>query len=336
MSRYWGEWAPYVSVAQRRKKAEREMRKLRGKNHRIAPVVIEARAIARTVWGKAWCNNLKSYRDFESRLPRGRTYVRNGSVVDLQVAPLAVNALVSGSSIYQIRVDIAPMPKARWRAICRDCAGDIDSVVELLQGRLSSGVMERLCRQDEGLFPGPSEIKFSCSCPDYASMCKHVAAALYGVGARLDESPELLFRLRALDLNDLLAQVDASVPLSTTEPAAGKILAGDDISALFGIEMTGGDAQATPEQERTRPKPAKPKTAQAEQPATRPVARRKSDTPAPAPVKDAVRLPLVPAATRAKPARKSVPRRPGAPALAEARPKKTSARRAAGKTSLSD
>jgi uncharacterized Zn finger protein len=289
MPRYRGEWAPYVSIAQRRKKVEREMRRLRKENHPVAPVIIEGRAIARTFWGKAWCDNLESYRDFENRLPRGRTYVRNGSVVDLQIAPLVVNALVSGSAVYKIMVGIAPVPKARWRSICRDCAGGIDSVVELLQGRLSKGVMERLCRQDEGLFPRPSEIKFSCSCPDYASMCKHVAAALYGVGARLDESPELLFRLRAADLNDLLAHVDASVPLSTTGPTAGRILAGDDVSALFGIEMAGGDAPATPRREGSRPKPAKPKTAEAEQPAATQVGRRKPDPAARVPVKNAWR-----------------------------------------------
>ncbi len=242
MSRYDGGWAPYVSVAERRKKAEREMRKLGKKGHSVAPVTIEGRAIAGTFWGNAWCENLESYRDFEHRLPRGRTYVRNGSVVDLQIAPLLVTALVSGSSIYKTTVSIAAVPKAQWRSICRDCAGGIDSLVELLRGRFSKGVMERLCRQDKGLFPRPSEIKFSCSCPDYASMCKHVAAVLYGVGARLDEKPELLFRLRAVDENDLLANLDAAVPLSKMEPAAGKILEADNFSALFGLDMAGADA----------------------------------------------------------------------------------------------
>ena len=155
--------------------------------------------LPRTFWGKAWCENLESYRDYENRLPRGRTYVRNGSVVDLQIAPLEVTAMVSGSELYTVKISIKAMPKAQWQSLCRDCAGGIDSLVELLQGRFSKGVMERLCRQDNGLFPKPSEIRFSCSCPDSASMCKHVAAVLYGVGSRLDEQPELLFRLRAVD-----------------------------------------------------------------------------------------------------------------------------------------
>ncbi len=237
MSRYHGEWAPYVPVAKRRKKAAREIKKLRKKGRPVAPVVIEGRKIATTFWGKAWCDNLESYHDFESRLPRGRTYVRNGSVIDLQISPLEVRAMVSGSSIYQVSVGIAVVPKAQWQTICGDCAGGIDSLVELLQGRFSKGVMERLCRQDKGLFPRPSEIDFSCSCPDYASMCKHVAAVLYGIGSRLDEKPELLFHLRAVDENDLVAHIETALPLAKKGPDAGKVLESDDLSALFGLDM---------------------------------------------------------------------------------------------------
>lgn len=159
----------------------------------IEPVRIEGRVIAKSFWGKSWCTNLERYSNFASRLPRGRTYVRNGSVLDLQVAKGEVRAMVSGSELYTVRVTIAPATTKRWRAICKDCAGSIDSLVELLQGRLSKGVMDRVCREGDGLFPAPEEIELSCSCPDWADMCKHVAAVLYGVGARLDERPELLF-----------------------------------------------------------------------------------------------------------------------------------------------
>ena len=237
MSRHHYEWAPYVSVAERRADAEREIEMLRKKGQDIAPVIIDTRAIATTFWGKAWCQNLESYSDFEYRLPRGRSYARNRAVLDLQIAPLAVKALVKGASTYRVTVNIAAAPKALWGSICQDCAGGIDSLVELLQGRLSTAVMERICRQTEGLFPRPSEIGFSCSCPDFADMCKHVAAVLYGVGARLDESPELLFRLRAVDENDLLAHLDSGPPLAIAGPAAGRALDADDLSALFGLEM---------------------------------------------------------------------------------------------------
>jgi len=240
-SRYEDRWPAYVPVAERRRKAEQEMAKLRKKGVIVSPVKIEGRAIASTFWGKAWCENLESYRDYENRLERGRTYVRNGSVVDLQIAPREVTATVSGSALYKVKVSIGEVAKAQWKSICSDCAGGIDSLVELLQGRFSKGVMERICRQGAGLFPKPSEIRFSCSCPDYASMCKHVAAVLYGVGARLDAQTELLFRLRAVNENDLVADIGKVLPMSKQGPAAGKVLEADDMAALFGLDMAGGD-----------------------------------------------------------------------------------------------
>ena len=244
MSRYYGRWAPYVPVAERRRKAQRTMAKLQKAGHPVAPVIISGRLIATTFWGRAWCDNLESYRDYDNRLPRGRTYVRNGSVVDLQIAPGRIAAMVSGSELYDVAITIQETAKTRWRAICADCAGGIDSLVELLQGRFSKGVMERLCRQEGGLFPRPSDIRFTCSCPDHASMCKHVAAVLYGVGARLDHQPELLFRLRAVDETELVAGLDTALPLSKTGPAAGKVLETDDMSALFGLDLAAAEVPA--------------------------------------------------------------------------------------------
>ena len=237
MARYDRGWAPYVPVAERRRRAERMAARLRKKGQVLAPVTIASRTIAATFWGKAWCNNLEAYNDYETRLPRGRTYLRNGSVIDLQIARGQVTALVSGSKIYRVVLAIKDVPGARWRSICTDCAGSIASVVELLQGRFAKGVMERLCRQQNGLFPTPSDIRFSCSCPDYALMCKHVAAVLYGVGARLDDQPELLFRLRGVDENELIARVDAPLALAKKGPASDRVLHADDVSALFGLDM---------------------------------------------------------------------------------------------------
>ena len=245
MSRYYdydGGWPPYVPAAERRLRAAREAQTLRKKGNPIAPVTIEGRRIASTFWGKAWCDNLESYRDIESRLLRGRNYARNGSVLDLQIAPGKVTALVSGSRLYRVAIDIMRLSKKKWGPIRADCAGGIDSLVELLQGRLSKAVMERLCRQDAGLFPKPSEIRFSCTCPDFASMCKHVAAALYGVGARLDHKPELLFRLRAVNETELVADIDVALPVSRKDTGSDKILEGGDLSALFGLEMAAPSA----------------------------------------------------------------------------------------------
>jgi uncharacterized Zn finger protein len=239
-------WRPYVTVAERRQKAARAMEKLKKKGHPVSPVVLEGRAIAKTFWGRAWCDNLERYSDFANRLPRGRTYVRNGSVVDLQIEAGEVKAYVSGSEIYQVAVKVTPVSKKRWHSICADCAGAIDSLVELLQGRFSKGVMERLCQQGNGLFPSPTEIKLSCSCPDWASMCKHVAAVLYGIGARLDRQPELLFKLHKVDEKELIAKAGKGLPLGGKTLAPEKTLGSEDLSAIFGLEMAQTTGAPTP------------------------------------------------------------------------------------------
>src|SRR5262244_3372193 len=234
---YYFAWQPYVSVAEKRRRAEREVAKLKKRGQAIAPVRIEGRTIAKSFWGQSWCTNLERYSDFENRLPRGRTYVRNGSVVDLQIAKGEVHAFVAGSELYKIKIGIAPVKARRWKSICRDCAGSIDSLVELLQGRFAKAVMDRVCRQGDGLFPSPDEIELSCTCPDWADMCKHVAAALYGVGARLDEKPQLLFVLRGVDENELLAGAGDDISLTKAMTATANVLDDSEVAALFGLEM---------------------------------------------------------------------------------------------------
>ena len=271
---YYQQWAPYVPVAERRRQAAAEMAKLSKKGQTISPVRIEGRAIATTVWGKAWCTNLEAYSDYSNRLPRGRTYVRNGSVVDLHITSGRIEARVSGSSIYRITITVTPLPKPRWNALVTDCAGGIDSLVELLQGRFSKGVMERLCRQGEGLFPTPQEIKLTCSCPDSAYMCKHLAAVLYGIGARLDQQPELLFTLRQVDATELLAKAGAGLATSATTPASERTLAADDVSALFGLEM---DAEKPALVKKLKAEKAPASPARAQQVKTKPAAKSTRD-----------------------------------------------------------
>jgi uncharacterized Zn finger protein len=244
----YGRWAPYVPVARRRANASRHAAKLaKAEGRKLAPIAIEGRQIASTFWGRAWCDHLESYSDFANRLPRGRTYVRNGSVVDLQIASGRVTALVSGSEIYRLTIQMTPLKPALWNHIKLDCAGSIASLIDLLQGRFDRGVMERLTRKVDGLFPQPNEIKMACSCPDYATMCKHVAAVLYGVGARLDHQPELLFTLRGVDHLELIGQALARENLDSA--LGGKradSLEGSDLGELFGIELDSTAAPAAP------------------------------------------------------------------------------------------
>jgi uncharacterized Zn finger protein len=231
-------YKPYVSVVERKRRAERAVARLQKKRGSpCAPVSVAGRAIATTFWGKSWCDNIERYSDFYNRLERGRSYVRSGAVLDLKIDAGAVKAQVMGSRLYTVEVKISAVPKARWSAVCKNCSGAIDSLVELLQGRFSKGVMEHICRKETGLFPAPQEITFTCSCPDWASMCKHVAAVLYGIGARLDERPQLLFVLRKVDEKDLFAAAGSDLPLAADRAATGKRLDSVDLGQMFGIEM---------------------------------------------------------------------------------------------------
>lgn len=229
-------WPAYVSVAERRETAAKLVAAEKKKGKEFNPVVIEGRTIAKSFWGKAWCDNLEAYSDYENRLPRGRTYARNGSVIDLQVTPGNVSAQVMGSSLYKISISVTAMPAAKWGGLVKECAGKIDSVIELLQGKFSKGVMEIITEKENGLFPKPKEITMRCSCPDIAGMCKHIAAVLYGVGATLDAKPEWLFTLRHVDHMDLIATASTASTLIGGQDG-DNMLADSELSALFGIEM---------------------------------------------------------------------------------------------------
>ncbi len=214
-------------------------------------VAARRRQIAATFWGRAWCDNLERYADLANRLPRGRTYLRNGSVLDLAISGGAVEAHVAGSELYRVTLAITPLAKARWRRVVGRCTGRIGSLVRLLRGELSEDVLAVLTDGRDGLFPEPREMTLDCSCPDGARVCKHVAAVLYGVGIRLDARPELFFVLRQVDQAELLSSATAGA-LSRARPPAGKRIAADRLSAVFGIELE--DAPAAPAVRAGRPK----------------------------------------------------------------------------------
>jgi uncharacterized Zn finger protein len=233
------EFPQYVSVATRRARARADAEKIARKQKRnLAPVgPIDGNKLVRSFWGQAWCDNLESYVDYANRLPRGRSYARNGAVIDLQIAAGKIAALVSGTSTYEIGVTIRSLPPKSWTQIASECIGRIDSLVDLLRGKLSTQVMEIVTRKEGGLFPTPKQISFTCSCPDWAGMCKHVAATLYGVGVRLDQKPELLFALRGVDHAELVGGAAAAVPRLANGAKRRKVIEGADLSALFGIEL---------------------------------------------------------------------------------------------------
>jgi uncharacterized Zn finger protein/DNA-binding XRE family transcriptional regulator len=232
----YGRWRPYVSVAQRRANTAREMKKLQSTGMEIEPIEIQGRKIAHTFWGEAWCKHLERFSDFANRLPRGRTYVRNGSVCHLAIKKGKVEAIVSGSELYHVTIRIAALASARWKNIRTQCAGQIGSMLELLQGQLSGHVMGIVTEPAKGLFPQPRDIKLHCDCPDWAVMCKHVAAVLYGVGARLDKHPEQLFVLRKVDHQELIS-AELDIQTATTGQGKRRRLANQDLSNIFGVDI---------------------------------------------------------------------------------------------------
>jgi uncharacterized Zn finger protein len=235
----WGYYPPYVSVAEKKANGAAALRELLAKRKRTADPVVLAhrkRQIATTFWGRAWAENLERYADLANRLPRGRTYLRNGSVLDLAIAGGRVEAYVAGSELYRVTLDIGPVPKVRWRRIVARCTGRIGSLVGLLRGELSDEVLAVLTDARDGLFPEPREMALACSCPDIARICKHVAAVLYGVGLRLDARPELFFVLRQVDQAELIDSATAGA-VARRGPGTGKRIADDRLSAVFGIEL---------------------------------------------------------------------------------------------------
>jgi uncharacterized Zn finger protein len=255
----WWSYPRKPSVYERRQKAAREARRFAKNGTVLSPVSLDGRAIARSFWGKAWCENLESYRDYESRLPRGRSYVRSGAVLDLKLAAGKISALVCGTEIYEVAITIKHLTADHWGRIKTQCAGNVGSVIELLEGRLSERVMQVVTDRAAGLFPKPAEILMECSCPDWATMCKHVAAVMYGVGARLDQQPELLFTLRNVDHADLIAQaVDLA---SNRKNSNRKVLADDVLGDVFGIDIESTSPPAAPKPAKTGARDIGPTTA---------------------------------------------------------------------------
>ncbi|MDR2762792.1 MAG: hypothetical protein LBB88_09345 [Planctomycetaceae bacterium] len=228
---YFG-WSPYVSVANKLANAKKFVaKKLGSKAHPVKP---SCSKIAKTFWGVAWCENLESYADYGNRIQRGKTYIRNGSVAHLEISTGKIKAYVAGSDTYQIEISIAPLSKNKWDIIKKKCSKEIGSVVELLQGKLSKNVLAIVTDKTNGLFPKPDEISFDCSCPDFASMCKHIAATLYGVGVMLDAEPELFFKLRGVDYLEL---IDSSVNF-TADVKDDNTLDDESLESIFGVELS--------------------------------------------------------------------------------------------------
>ena len=270
------EWPRYVPVAERRAKAQKQLEKMKKKGLRVQPVSLAGRAIAASFWGKGWCDHMESFSDYANRLPRGRTYVRNGSVCHLEIQGGRITAIVSGSTLYNVAITITPIHQSKWSAVRAACTGRIGSLIDLLRGKLDKGVMAVVADRNTGLFHLPGEMKFTCDCPDWAGMCKHVAAVLYGVGARLDHAPEMLFILRGVNHEELV-DVSATLTDAGKTGTSRRRIAPAGLADVFGIEMA---ESGTVAEEATAGVPSK-----AKKPDMAPVTARNRGLPATTPAK---------------------------------------------------
>ncbi len=252
----------YVSVSERKAKAKRQAEKLAKKIGDLQPVSVSGRTLAKSWWGKAWNQNLERYSDYANRLPRGRSYLTNGMVLDLQIEKETIRGIVAGSSSspYQVTIRIQVLPEGLWKRLVQQAAGKIESLAALLEGRFPEELKEVFFEKDRGLFPSPDQIQLSCSCPDWAVMCKHVAAVLYGVGARLDKEPQLLFTLRGVNTDELVrlaAESETEKLLKRTPAASSRIIETNDgivgeLSELFGIQLAEKEPKARSASPKTR------------------------------------------------------------------------------------
>ncbi|MBZ0157189.1 MAG: SWIM zinc finger family protein [Alphaproteobacteria bacterium] len=286
--RYRNGFPEYVPVARKREKAAQKLQELRKRGKDLQPVIIEGRNVARTWWGKAWNLNLERYADYGNRICRGRSYVRHGAVLDLRIEPGEIRALVQGSRAkpYTVSITIAALRQEVWQKMRTACEGMLESLQDLIEGRFPRALEELFMAKGSGLFPSPQEITFTCSCPDWAHMCKHVAAVLYGTGARLDADPKLFFILRKVAMDDLVRQAVAGTAdrlLARASVKSTRIIEDSDLSAVFGIELEepspggGGECSTGTKKGKTSPK-APAKSTKKKETAT---AERKTDTPRP-------------------------------------------------------
>jgi len=263
------DYKPYVPASARKERAEKTIEKLRKKNIQLSPIQVSGRKLAKTWWGTAWNENLERYADYVNRIERGRSYVRQGAVLDLVIKPGQVTGLVQGSrsTPYKVEITIQPLKQSTWEAIVAACSGHIHSLQDLVNGKFPQSLADLFTAKGNGLFPSPREISMHCTCPDRADMCKHIAAVLYGIGVRFDEDPTLFFQLRQVSIDELISDTldqTSDALLSRSERKSHRSLDSDDISGLFGIDLEEADrAQESKSEKPIQKKRGRPKKTQA-------------------------------------------------------------------------
>lgn len=241
-------WYSESDLEDAREAVRRKIEKRRARGETMEPFQPpQHRAkIVDTFWGRAWCDNLDACKDYEYRLPRGRNYLRQGNVYNLEIERGVITAEVAGSDLYEVRIAIKPIAEDAWTDVQARCAGETFSLLDLLTGQLGDHVMRVITEPGAGLLPRPQDLKMICSCPDHAGLCKHLAAVLYGVGVLFDRHPELLFQLRGVDPATLVEAATSATSETAADPAT-EVIDDSDLSAIFGIDLALDDATRKPD-----------------------------------------------------------------------------------------
>lgn len=228
------------SAAELRRKAEQSKKRSADSKKALEPVLIDGRQIAKTWWGEAWCTNLENYADYRNRIGRGKRHVRADTVIDMKMKGGTIKARVQGSrrTPYRVEIEIDPMPEARYKAVLKSLDSRIENLEALVNGDFPMAMKSLFTDLKSGLFPNPREIHFTCSCPGWASMCKHVAAVLYGIGNRLDHDPLLFFAMRGIDVSDFIQRSvkdKLSSMLKNADTHSHRIIDDQSVEELFGV-----------------------------------------------------------------------------------------------------
>ena len=201
-------------------------------------------------WAKRWIRVLEDF-DIGARLSRGRSYARNGQVLSIAIEKGRVTAKVQGSrpKPYDIAIEVKTLADAEWARVIDALGRQAIFAAKLMAGEMPQDIEPLFTEVGLSLFPAALEdLKTGCSCPDWSNPCKHIAAAYYLLGEEFDRDPFLIFALRGMSREALLARLgttsakkEAKVDLPSTAARPA-----EPLSALVDVFWNGVSAQ-TPE-----------------------------------------------------------------------------------------
>ena len=220
------DFQPRLKAADLKKLAAMRLAELQAEGQELHPVVNSSRKLATHFWGSAWMKQLALCESGGMCLAPGRTLLRHGCVLDMRISRGCITALVSADELYEVELHLTPLEGEQLESLTLSCGNHINSLLSLLEGKVDTSVLEQLCHPENGILPTPQDWKMHCTCPDWAEPCPHAAAAIYAAGCLIDADPKLLFTLRSIEPDALLAPTAQSIEIDTNK-----------LASMFGIDI---------------------------------------------------------------------------------------------------